>query len=59
MILVAYLDILSSLSTPSLFARYASTWFRKSLSFLGFDGRLLGFSWFSRGVAVVEALESM
>lgn len=46
MILVAYLEIFKSLSTPSRFARYDSRWFKKSLSlivdligFLGFcDG---------------------
>lgn len=32
MILVEYLEILRSLSTPSRFAGYASRWFKKSLS---------------------------
>lgn len=38
MILVAYREILRSLSTPSRLARYASRWSRKSrLSLVGFD----------------------
>lgn len=56
MILVAYLEILRSLSTPSRLARYTSRWFKKSLS-LDFDST--GVLEFCKEARVVEVLESM